>query len=242
MDEDRDSLGRFAPGYDGGHGQLPAATEFVRAAAPVRAGEPGPASGPAAGGAEAGGGCEGTGPTLTPANPADYEGLGPYFAGVEYLVRRGTQIYPDEPRPLPKRIFPKLSPRQRKVVENLVIVLKAQGWGYRQIQQATGLRAHTVKLILRGAREREELKDVLADLDLDILPMAVDNIRNAVAAGDVDLSVKVAQGRGALVTHQKSSSVTANLTKLTVEYKTVPGEEHLPEPPLLGHVVGKGLE
>lgn len=259
MDEVRDSLGRFAPGKSGNPATQfqsgnpsnapPAATEFVRPTT-VRAGAPGETGGAVAGGVhvQPASGDAGTGPTLTPANPAEYEGLSDFFRGVEYLVRRGTTIYPSEATPIPKpagtaRVdFARLPPEKQKIVEALVVMLKAQGWGYREIRKATGLGTTTVNTILRAARERDELKDVIADLDMDILPQAIDNIRGAIRKGDVDLSVKVAQGRGALVTHQKSTTMSANLTKLVVEYKTVPGEEHLPQPPLLGQIVGKPLE
>lgn len=154
------------------------------------------------------------------------------FAGIERLVRPGHIIFPDEPlphfgisKPLGKARFryEDLSEKDQAVIRALVLALKSQGYGYREIRRMVpGLPMTVILRILRAAREAGDLKDVLADMDYEIVPAAVDNYRRAVMRGDLEISGEVLHGRGILVTHQKTASTSVNAHQLEVIWKGAP--------------------
>lgn len=163
---------------------------------------------------------------------------------IDVMVRSGAAaLFVDDTRsvtnprsdkPLP---FHRMSPRDRKALMGLVVALKAQRMGYREIQKATGLSAHVVRVVLAQARQHEGLLDVMADLDYDILPGAIDNYRQAVRDGNLKVSGEILKGRGVLVNHQKSAAVSASLTELRVTYTNAPAEVPLPQSEALQKLV-----
>lgn len=90
----------------------------------------------------------------------------------------------------------------------------------------TKLGADTVMRILREAREKDQLKDVMADLDMEAVPQAVDNIRRYLAKPwhefGKEATFKVLEGRGALVKHEKSTGTVAASMVFEVKYTNPP--------------------
>ncbi len=127
-----------------------------------------------------------------------------------------------KPRGKARFLFEELSEQNQAVLRSLVIALKAQGYGYREIRKMTRLPVAVILRILRVARESGDLKDVLADMDLELVPLAVDNYRRAVLNGDLDISGEVLKGRGILATHQKTASTSINAHQLEVIWKNGP--------------------
>lgn len=119
-----------------------------------------------------------------------------------------------------------MTPLEQKQARALVIVLKSEGWGIRPIYQKTGLGRTVVERILRDARSRAELKDVIADVDMECLPQAVDNLRRYLRAPNTDrgerATFKTLEGRGVLVAHQKTASASLGSMTLEVVYKNQP--------------------
>jgi len=114
----------------------------------------------------------------------------------------------------------------------LVIILKSQGWGIRPIYQKTRLGRTIVERILRDARERQELKDIIADVDMECLPQAVDNLRRYLREPNSDrgerATFKTLEGRGVLVAHQKTAGVSLGSMTLEVVYKNQPTDPPAP--------------
>lgn len=107
----------------------------------------------------------------------------------------------------------------------MCIALKAQGYGIRPIRRMTKLPFDVIRQILRDARQAGELKDVLADMDHEIVPGAIENIRDAVLKDkDREISMKVLAGRGVLVAHQKSASASVASTTFEIVYKNAPAD------------------
>lgn len=125
-----------------------------------------------------------------------------------------------------------LNEKDRAVMTALVVSLKTAGYGYRQIRKMTKLGTDTVMRILREAREKDQLRDVLADLDMDAVPLAVDNLRQFLRRPWTDQGTRatfdVLEGRGVLVKHQKTASAVAGSMEFTVTYKNAPTD--LPPP------------
>lgn len=135
----------------------------------------------------------------------------------------------------PKRntdLWSALTPLEQKQARSLVILLKSEGWGIRPIYQRTGLGRTIVERILRDARSRDELKDVLADVDLECVPQAVDNLRRYLRDPNSDrgerATFKTLEGRGVLVAHQKTAGVSLGAMTLEVVYKNAPADPPAP--------------
>lgn len=118
------------------------------------------------------------------------------------------------------------------MLTGLVVSLKTAGYGYRQIRKMTKLGQDTVMRILREARERDQLKDVLADIDLEAVPLAADNLRTYLRRPwheyGKEATFKTLEGRGVLVTHQKNQSAVVGSMVFEVKYTNAPAQ--LPEP------------
>lgn len=118
--------------------------------------------------------------------------------------------------------FEDLSDDNRAILRALVLALKGQGYGYRRIREMTGLSMEVILRITRAARESGDLKDVLLDMDHDLVPLAVDTYRRALVNGDVDVAGDVLKGRGILVNHQKTAATSINAHVLEVRWKNAP--------------------
>lgn len=125
-----------------------------------------------------------------------------------------------------------LSDTDRTIATNLVVALKTTGYGYREIRKMTGLGSTVIMRILREARERHGLADVLADLDMDLVPKAVDNARRFLEKPWTEQGTRatfdVLEGRGVLVKHQKTASVAQASMEFKVTYTNAPAQ--LPPP------------
>jgi DNA-binding Lrp family transcriptional regulator len=125
-----------------------------------------------------------------------------------------------------------LDERDRAILTGLVVSLKTAGYGYRQIRKMTKLGQDTVMRILREARERDGLRDVLADLDMELVPQAVDNMRQYLrrpwTPQGERATFEIAEGRGVLVKHQKNQTAVAGSMEFTVKYLHAP--DALPPP------------
>lgn len=121
---------------------------------------------------------------------------------------------------------------EQKILTGLVVALKQSGHGYRAIRKMTRLGSDTIQRILRVARERDELKDVLADLDMEAVPLAVDNLREFLRKPWSEQGTKatfdVLEGRGVLVKHQKTASVSKSDMTFTIKYANAPAEPPAP--------------
>lgn len=115
--------------------------------------------------------------------------------------------------------------RERAILTGLVVSLKSQGFGYREIRKMTKLGADSVMRILREAREKNALVDVLADLDMECVPLAVDNVRRYLRKPWTEqgerATFEILEGRGQLAKHQKTANVNANMT-FEVKYTNAP--------------------
>jgi DNA-binding Lrp family transcriptional regulator len=208
------------------------------------------------GGTEADGGADGAGipgragaaaPREAGAASAESR-VGPVTAGflrrAADAVRPGVRILEpidDGPRrdsPASTIRLSELNEKDRAVLTGLVVALKTQGYGYRDIQRMTKLGADTVMRILREARERDQLRDVMADLDMEAVPKAVDNVRRYLARPwhefGKEATFKVLEGRGALVKHEKSTGTVAASMVFEVKYTNAPA---IP-PPATGQIAG----
>lgn len=61
----------------------------------------------------------------------------------------------------------------------IIVALKAQGYTYTEIAEATGLTVWQIRYTCRRARAANELSDVVADLSHRALPQAVENLVSA---------------------------------------------------------------
>jgi hypothetical protein len=61
----------------------------------------------------------------------------------------------------------------------IVVALKAQGYSYNEVSEATGLTVWQVRYACRRARAANELIDSVADLSHRALPQAIDNLVTA---------------------------------------------------------------
>lgn len=119
-----------------------------------------------------------------------------------------------------------LTDTDRTIVTNLVIALKTSGYGYREIRKMTSLGSTVVMRILREWREKNGLADILADLDMDLVPQAVDNTRAYLkkpwSPQGERATFELLEGRGVLVKHQKTSAVSQASMEFKVTYTNAP--------------------
>lgn len=99
-----------------------------------------------------------------------------------------------------------------------VIGLQLEGFKRAEIAAIIGVTPMVVTKALRLARENSTIADLLKKLDEETLPIAVDNIHQAVADGDLKMSQKIADGRGIFRTHK---SIEAQITQTKIEIRLV---------------------
>lgn len=207
------------PGDDGGAPGVGGVPDggAAEAAAVVRAGRAEGGEGPSTGLATRGAPASRTPDALRPGSPL-LEIDTTLFA--KYAERKGIDLWSA------------MTPLEQKQARALVIALKSEGWGIRPIYTKTRLGRTLVERILRDARDRSELKDVLADMDMECLPQAVDNIRRFLREGTTDraerATYKMLEGRGLLVAHQKTAGVSMGSMTLEVVYKNAPVDPPAP--------------
>lgn len=107
--------------------------------------------------------------------------------------------------------------RRAKLI-GAVIGLHLEGFKRPEIAAILGVTPMVVTKAMRRARENATVADLLKKLDEETLPIAVDNVHQAVADGDLRMSQKVLEGRGIYRTHK---SIDAQVTNTKVEIKLV---------------------
>jgi hypothetical protein len=107
--------------------------------------------------------------------------------------------------------------RRAKLIGS-VIGLQLEGFKRAEIAAILGLTPMVVTRALRLARENATIADLLKKLDEETLPIAVDNIHQAVADGDLRMSTKLADGRGIFRTHK---SIEAQISQTRIEIRLV---------------------
>jgi hypothetical protein len=98
-----------------------------------------------------------------------------------------------------------------------VLALRFERFSPKESADILGVTIGQVTGALRTLKAAAELDDHIKTIDHEILPMAVENLARAVLDGDVDVSEKIARGRGLLRTFkQQEVSITKREMKLTI--------------------------
>ena len=101
-----------------------------------------------------------------------------------------------------------------------VLALRWEDFTPKETADILGTTVGEVKAALRKMRDQAELDDHIKTIDHEILPIAIDNLAQAVLQGDVGVSERIARGRGVLRTYkQVESSITKRTMKLTIDVK-----------------------
>lgn len=120
--------------------------------------------------------------------------------------------------------------RRAKLIAS-VLALQMEGMKRVQIAAVLGISPMVVTKALRQIREHATVADLLKKIDEQTLPIAVDNIHQAIADGDLKLSAKVMDGRGIFRSH-KSIEAQVTQTKIDIRLVTI-RPAHMPEGMLL---------
>jgi hypothetical protein len=78
----------------------------------------------------------------------------------------------------------------------VILGLRVQGYTTTEIAAATGWSKHAVQAVLHRARTSGVLDDVKADLQGELLPLAIDALRRHLEAGDLEAALETLKGTG----------------------------------------------
>lgn len=123
-------------------------------------------------------------PEARPSAPRGYfdSEPAPVIFGTSTVVSK-TGLPPDRPagnvdnlrpgasNPLPDELY-----KDRAII---VLALRLEGYSYQEIQNKTGLSKTQVKFACRKARRAGQLKDVIDLIDDEVVPQALENLREA---------------------------------------------------------------
>lgn len=105
----------------------------------------------------------------------------------------------DTPREPQEIVLPHLIYQARVSV---IAALRAEGYNRKEIAAALGMTEQGVGWCLRKARERglvqKGMIEAIQEMDEEAIPLALENIITSLREGNVDVSMRVAAGRGLL--------------------------------------------
>jgi DNA-binding CsgD family transcriptional regulator len=112
----------------------------------------------------------------------------------------------------------------------IIVALRRQGHTYKEIRGITGLTLKQIQYALRNERAKGTLNDVLAMVDHEAVPQAVENLIGMLRKHDKDATMLTLKGRGVFRTFsQQKHEVAAGekLPMLTIDV-TSPDGNSLP--------------
>lgn len=107
-----------------------------------------------------------------------------------------------------------------------VLALQVMGYTRPRIAEMLGLATSTVHKILYRGRKFGGINDVTDRMDLEAVPLAVENTIAGLHQGDKDYTLEVLKGRGVLKAHQqvKQEGGPADVPSLVVRFEDAQGQ------------------
>lgn len=145
---------------------------------------------------------------------------------------------PEEPTKRLKRKHIQLRSARRR---NAILALTLQGYATKEIAEIMHTTPGAIRETLYLMRKQGEVSDTNDRMDHALVPEAMEQLYQLVAAGDKEAILAVLKGRGTLKVHQASptAGAVAVQTNLVVRFEVPAGGER---PVLQGQVVGVARE